>query len=128
MNWIFKGEYHNAEKDYQDIDRYYYFKSQVSGDSLKISFKTVGKGYELTQDLFLKSDGEARMMSKKSNGLILHITDPVRIRDFVAAHRFDLFARITRSNFHWFIQSKKYVAIGVITEDKLGRSPDHHIE
>ncbi|CAG7827058.1 unnamed protein product, partial [Allacma fusca] len=36
--------------------------------------------------------------------------------------------RLTRSNFYRFIQTKKWVVIGVIDEDKLGRSPDHHLE
>ena len=79
--------------------------------------------------LFLQdSNGEARVINKKSTGFILNITDPVRLRDFVASHRFDLYARMTRSNFHRFIQTRKFVAVGVISEDKLGRSPDHHIE
>ncbi|CAG7667928.1 unnamed protein product, partial [Allacma fusca] len=84
-------------KDNQDTDRYYHFTSQL--------------------------ESTPHVINKKSNGLVLNVTEVARVKAFVASHRFDPFVRLTRSNFYRFIQTKKWVVIGVIDEDKLGRSP-----
>ncbi|CAG7725782.1 unnamed protein product, partial [Allacma fusca] len=95
-------EFETVAKDNQDTDRYYHFTSQL--------------------------ESTPHVINKKSNGLVLNVTEVARVKAFVASHRFDPFVRLTRSNFYRFIQTKKWVVIGVIDEDKLGRSPDHHLE
>ncbi|CAG7733529.1 unnamed protein product [Allacma fusca] len=69
-----------------------------------------------------------KVLKKNSNGVILELSEGDELRNFVSANRFDHFVRLTRSNFDQLFLTKKLVAVGVIEEDKVGRSPNHHLE